>query len=230
MKVSVVVPNHGRDITGLRESIPEGVEFIEVDLGLERSVQRNMGIRQSIGEGLLILDSDQRISPGLINECVDLCSRGYTCVYIPEIIVADGFFAKVRQFERGFYTGTAVDVPRFVLRKFCPMFNEDLHGPEDADWGNRIKGVRAISDNPLYHYDQISLIEYLKKKAYYAKSMNKFRERNRHDLVLKFKYRCWTVFTEKGKWKRLLRHPILTVCMYAVIFMRGIIYVRATKS
>ena len=34
--------------------------------------------------------------------------------------------------------------------------------------------------------------------------------------------------TEKGKWKRLLRHPILTLGIMFIILVRGIIY--ATKK
>lgn len=228
MKVSVIVPNHNRDISTLKASLPKYVEFIHVNIGLERSEQRNIGIRASKGEGLLILDSDQSISQGLIDECIQLVSQPHvTCVYIPEIIIAKSFFGKVRKFEREFYTGTAVDVPRFVLKEYCPEFNEDLHGPEDADWGNRIRGKRAISKNPLYHHDDIGIIDYFKKKAYYAKSMKKFRDRNPIDPVLKLKYRCWTVFTENGKWKKLLRHPILSFCIFLMIIARGVIYVKA---
>ena len=227
MKVSVIVPNHGRDISTLKDSLPKDVELIHIDRGLERSAQRNIGIKLSTGEGLLILDSDQSVSPGLIDECVRLVNNNplVNSLYIPEIIVAKSFFGKVRKFEREFYTGTAVDVPRFVLKDACPMFNEDLHGPEDADWGNRIPGMRAITENPLYHHDDIGIIDYFKKKAYYAKSMSKFKARNPIDPVLKFKYRCWTVFTENGKWKKLIRHPILSFCILLMVIVRGIIYV-----
>ena len=225
--ISVIVPNHGRDITKLYESLPtyENIELVHINRGLERSAQRNMGIKEANGEFFLFLDSDQSVSPDLINECVDLMKAGYSCVYIPEMIIADGFFADIRKFEREFYTGTRVDVPRFVRRSCCPFFDLELHGPEDSDWSNRIKGERAISKNVLYHHDNIGFFEYLKKKAYYAKSMSKFKKRNPSDPVLTFKYRCWTVFTEKGKWVKLLKHPLLSLCMFFIIFLRGIIYV-----
>jgi glycosyltransferase involved in cell wall biosynthesis len=224
MKVSVIVPNHGRDITKLKESLPPDVELIHIDRGMERSVQRNIGIDESTGEGLLFLDSDQSISPGLISECINLTSYGYSCVFIPEIIVAESFFGKVRKFEREFYTGTAIDVPRFVLRKACPYFDVALSGPEDSDWGNRIPGIKVVSCNPLYHNDDIGIIDYFKKKAYYTKSMRLYASKWPNDKCLDWKYRCFGVFLEKGKWRKLVRHPLLSFCILLIVLVRGVIY------
>lgn len=234
MKISIVVANHGRDLSGLHKSIensrvkPDGL-FI-IDRGLERSTQRNMGISEAIakfgldGHAIIWLDSDQTISETLIGECKNLLKYGYSCLYIPEIIVADSYFGKVRAFERGFYTGTAVDVPRCVRAEVCPLFDEEQHGTEDADWGNQIRGHRGITVSPLYHHDDIKFLDYFKKKAYYAKSLRRFKERNPDDPVLNPWYRCIKIFTEKGKWVRLIRCPIKTICVFFIILVRGIIY------
>jgi hypothetical protein len=147
-------------------------------------------------------------------------------VYVPEIIVAKSFFGKIRKFEREFYTGTFIDVPRVVARNCCPRFNEELHGPEDADFGNKIKGVRAISKNVLYHHDDISFIDYCRKKIYYTKSMKKYAELNPTDPCLDLKYRGFDVFVERGKWKKLIAHPILTLGVIFLLAVRGIIYAR----
>lgn len=226
LKTSVVVANHNRDLSILKASLPEDVEFIEVNLGLERSLQRNIGIFKAKNECIIWLDSDQSISPGLVKECENLLLMGCSCVYIPEVIIAKSFFGKIRAFEREFYTGTAVDVPRAVLKKYCPKFNEELNGPEDSDWGNRIRGLRAISNNVLYHHDDIGIWEYLCKKNYYAKSLRKYKKLNPTDKILSFKYRCFTIFVENGKWKKLFRHPILSLGIVFIIFFRGIIYLK----
>lgn len=226
MRTSVIVANHGRDLSVLKASLPPSVEFIEVNLGLERSCQRNIGIKQAVGNVIMWLDSDQSLSPGLVEECQLLLSIGYTCVYIPEIIVAKSFFGKIRAFERTFYDGTAVDVPRAVLRAYCPLFNEELTGPEDADWGNRIRGMRAVSKCPLYHHDDIGFFEYFRKKNYYAKSMRRYKELNPDDKVLDWKYRCFGIFVENCKWKKILRHPILSVGVFLIIAIRAAIYIK----
>jgi len=67
------------------------------------------------------------------------------------------------------------------------------------------------------------LIPYLKKKSYYSLGfdgyINKWGKSD-PDIRCQFGivYRFWTVFTEKGKWKRLLIRPDLAVGMY---FLRG---------
>ena len=224
MKTSVIVANHGRDTTVLRNSLPNGVEYIEINKGLERSVQRNMAIKQAKGDIILWLDSDQSLSEGVVKECEELIKTGYTSVYIPEVIIATSFFGRIRAFEREFLTGTAVDVPKAVLKRCCPFFSEELHGPEDADFGNKIRGLRTVSKNVVYHHDDIPFIEYCKKKAYYSKSMKRYAELNPDDQTLNIWYRCVTVYTEKGKWKKLLRHPILTAGLIFLLGVRGIIY------
>ncbi len=227
LKTSIVVANHGRNLSVLKTSLPGNVEFIEVNVGLERSVQRNIGIKAAKGDIILWLDSDQSLSLGLVEEIEAILRHGfYKSVYIPEIILAKSFFGKIRAFERTFYDATAVDVPRAVLKSVCPLFNEELNGPEDADWGNRIPGMRAITRRPLYHHDDIGFLEYFRKKNYYAKSMKKYAELNPTDRVLDFKYRCFTIFVENGKWKKLVRHPILAIGILFIIFLRGIIYLR----
>jgi hypothetical protein len=226
--VSVIVANHGRDLKPLIDSLMASnrgkIDLGIVDWGLERSVQRNAALKEAFGEIVLWLDSDQTVSPELIDECVELINMGYTSVYIPEIIVAKSFFGKVRAFERTFYTGTAIDVPRAILRKSFPKFDEEMNGPEDADMGNRIKGLRATARNPLYHHDDIGFFDYCRKKAYYTKSMTRYAEKNPNDPCLELKYRCWTVFTEKGKWKKIFEHPILSIGVMFLLIVRGYIY------
>lgn len=224
MKTSVICANHGRNTSILKNSLPKDVEYIEINKGLERSVQRNMAIKQATGDIIIWLDSDQSLSVGVVKECEELIKMGHIAVYIPEVIIARSFFGRIRAFERTFYTGTAVDVPKAVLRRYCPLFEERLSGPEDADWGNRIRGLKAVSKRVLFHHDDIGFFDYCRKKAYYTKSMKKYAELWPNDPCLDLKYRCWTVFTEKGKWKELIKHPILTICVFLLLAIRGLIY------
>ena len=230
VKVSVVVPNHGRDISAIKEvcEFMDDVELIEIDVGLERSAQRNMGINQAKGEFVFVLDSDQVPTAKLIDECVEIMESNPGCngIFIPETIRGDDWFTRLRNFERQFYTGTCIDVVRFVRKSICPQFDESMSGPEDADWDLRIPEVKLTSTNPLYHDDQIPLGKYLEKKAYYTKSMRRFSELHPDARVLKAWYRVFGVFMEHGKWKQLVKHPVMALKLYCLIFLRAMIYLR----
>lgn len=229
--VSVIIPTIPNDpfikdcVASINSSSYHTIQLVVVDEGKERSEQRNIGLLRSKGQFLLVLDADQRVSEGLIEECVDLMRVGYSGLYIPEIITTKGFFAKIRNFERSFLNGTAVDCVRFVRAYKCPRFDTDLNGPEDSDWDRKVNGIRAITKSCLYHQDNIGFFSYFRKKAYYAKSMAKFAEKNPNDRCLNLRYRCWTVYTENGKWKKLLANPILSLGILFILIIRGIIYV-----
>ena len=229
--VSVIIPNHGMDLTSLiwsvRHSSYRSIELIIVDENKERSIQRNIGIEKAKGEYLLFLDSDHIVSYGLIEECVGLINT-VNAIYIPEIIATDGLFAMVRHWERSFYNGTPVDAVRFV-KKDCPLFDETMSGPEDYDFDRRIKGRKVICQNPLYHYDNVSMVKFFKKKAYYTKSMKRFAEKYPNDKILDWKWRCFGVFFEKGKWKGFLSNPFMALAVMVSIGIRGVIYLQGRK-
>jgi len=74
-----------------------------------------------------------------------------------------------------------------------------------------------------------SLIPYLKKKFYYSLGFDGYINKwgkNDPDIRRQFgiAYRFWIVFTEQGKWKRLLARPDLAIGMYFLRFIVGIIF------
>jgi len=210
--------------------------------GPERSAQRNFGISRSRGKYFLYLDADMILREDVIGECVRRCEENnYVGLYIPEKIVGEGFWIKVRNFERSFYTGTCIDAMRFVLKKTAVEiggFDENLNGPEDWDFDRRLrqKGRVAIVSSALYHQEgKFNFSNYLNKKAYYTRSFDSYRKKwGRNDTVIKkqlgFFYRFIGVFCEGGKWKRLVSHPVLTAAMYFLRFRVGLAYLKSANQ
>ena len=236
-KVSIVIPIIRNDphikecLEAINGSLYKNFETIVVDVELERSAQRNIGITKATGKYLLILDSDMMITPGVILNCVTQMEGNKQLVgmYIPERITTKGWFGRLRDWERQFYNSTLVDVVRFVKNP-CPLFDETLHGVEDSDWERQIKGKKATCAFHVNHHDKCGVIKFLKKKAYYAKCLGKYRQKNPNDKLLTFRYRCIQVFVENGKWKRLLRRPHYALGVALLLLARGIIYHANTIS
>ncbi|MCZ2845987.1 MAG: glycosyltransferase family 2 protein, partial [Candidatus Bathyarchaeota archaeon] len=180
--------------------------------------------------------ADMTLSENVIKECVNKCEKeGYTALYISEKIIGRGSWIKVRDFERSFYNTTCIDVVRFINRdKFLEIggFDETLIGPEDWDFDRKIREVGKVNiiSAPLYHNEgRFNLKPYLKKKSYYSKSIDKYIQKwGKDDPIVRKQlgvwYRLFWVFIEKGKWKKLLRYPLLAVSMYWLRFMVGIGY------
>lgn len=230
----IVVDNNSSDKT---KEIALGYTDKVYNCGPERSAQRNYGVKQARGRYILYLDSDMALSPDVIKECVDKCeSGGYIALYIPERIIGDGFWIKVRDFERGFYNATCIDAVRFVKKdKFLEIggFDETLTGPEDWDFDRRIKAKGAIDiiNSPIYHNEgNFALKEYLDKKFYYSQYFDQYVNKwGRNDPIVKkqlgSRYRYFGVFVEKKKVFRIILHPFLTAKMYFLKFLVGLTYV-----
>ena len=202
--------------------------------GPERSAQKNFGIRESKGEYFLHFDADMVLSENVVKECVEKVSsdENIIALFIPEIVMGKDFFSKVRRFERSFYDGTVIDAVRFIRKdKFFEVggFDEKLYACEDWDLEKRLKklGKFDIVKSPLYHNEKgFSLKKYLAKKGYYSKNLDVYIEKwGKDDPDVKkqfgFYYRFLGVFVENGKWKKFLRHPILTAGMHFLRFLVG---------
>lgn len=230
---AIVVDNNSTDRTA---EIARGFTDKVYSYGPERSSQRNFGVRESKGEYILYLDADMILSENIVRECVTKCENGdLIALYIPERIIGNGFWIRVRDFERSFYNATCIDCVRFVRRdKFLEIggFDENLTGPEDWDFDRRIRqvGNSGIINSPIYHNEgRFNLQKYLHKKCYYTKSFDRYIQKwGKDDPIVKkqlgFWYRYFGVFVENKKWKRLLKSPFLGLAVYFLKITLGIRY------
>jgi len=229
----IVVDNNSTDKT---KEIALKYTNLVFNKGPERSAQRNYGIKQAKGKYVLYLDADMILSEDVIFECVNKCEKeNLIALYIPERIIGKGFWIKVRDFERSFYTGTCIDAVRFVRRdKFLEIdgFDESLTGPEDWDFNRRIneKGKTGVINAFIEHNEgKFNIRKYLNKKVYYAATFDKYINKwgNKDPIVKKqlgLWYRYFGVYFENGKWKQLLVHPLLGILMYFLRFCVGIAF------
>ena len=230
----IVVDNNSSDKT---KKIAREYTDKVFNKGPERSAQRNFGIRKSAGKYVIYLDADMILSKNVIKECVKKLEENdnILALYIPEIILGNSFWNKVRRFERSFYNATVIDCVRFVRKNAFERvggFDENMSGPEDWDFDKKIRklGKVDIIKTPIFHNEiDFNLKKYLRKKSYYAESFNAYIKKwGENDPDIKRQlgsfYRFFVIFFEGGKWKKLIRHPIFTVGMYFLRILVGLNY------
>ena len=237
----IVVDNNSTDKTRkIIEKFKGGNALLDLKIfnqGPERSVQKNFGVRQSRGEYFIHLDADMTLGREVIAECANKIAKNSRIValYIPEIVLGNRFFSRVRRFERSFCNGTVIDGLRFIKKnEFIKAggFDENLYACEDWDLDKRLKklGETDITKAVLYHNErQFNVRRYLKKKSYYSGNFSAYVKKwGKDDPDIKrqfgFYYRFLGIFIEKGKWKKLLAHPVLAFGMYWLRFLVGAIY------
>lgn len=220
----IVVDNFSDDGT---KAVAEKLGARVYDKGPERCAQRNLGWREASADWVLILDADMIVPGKLTEEILARTQSGQAdAFWIPEVRTGGGLRTRARNFERSFYDGTPVD----ALRLFRKSVLEDaggydeslIAGGEDWDLDNRVLALKVkceVLKTALIHNEKsLTVRRLLAKKAYYSKTIGRYRAKwPGHPAVNKqfsVYYRFVGVFVENGKWKKLVRHPILAAVMY----------------
>jgi glycosyltransferase involved in cell wall biosynthesis len=164
-----------------------GAKVIIGDLDL--SASRNRGIREARGRYLLSIDSDMELTLRIIEECLEVvnCDENIGGVIIPEKSVGNSFWVKVRDFERSFYEGTEIESARFFRKDLVEKvdaFDEDIVFFEDSTLPQKIEklgyNVKARINGEIQHHEtNFSLWTWLKKKYYYGKTAQKYKEKHK---------------------------------------------------
>lgn len=204
-----------------------------------RGAQLNFGVEKSEGEIIFFPDADMTFDEELLEEAVGLIREGrFDALYVPEVVVGRGVFGKIRNFERSFYNSTCVDAVRIVRRDlFLEVggFDEKniMFGPDDWDFTKRIREITnqiGITKNKIYHHEeQMAVRSYIYKKRNYINTFDGYINKwGKDDPDIKKQlgpyYRFIGVFVENGKWRKLIKHPILTLGMYFLRFLVGLEY------
>jgi len=217
------------------------------DRGPERSAQRNLGWREAKSDWVVILDADMILPRETIEEMLEKASRvadvgAPKAYWVPEVRSGSGIRTKARNFERSFYDGTCIDALRLFSRRVLEKtggYDEGLiAGPEDWELDIRVLATGAkcevLKHHLIHNEKSLSFRRLMAKKAYYAKSMAAYRAKwPGHPALRKqfgLYYRYLGVFVENGKWRRLLRHPVLAAVMYFERVAVGFVYLAGRRG
>ena len=167
------------------------------------------------------------LEPTVIEECVRICESNNKVagVIIPERSIGSSFWVKVRDFERGFYKNSVIESARFFRRKGVLLvggFDENYVFYEESTLHQKIENsglnlnVRS-SSFILHHEEDFNLKKWLSKKKYYVGSAREYSLKylKYGRLQSSITYRLG-LFVSNDKWKRLLRHPVLTMGLFVL--------------
>jgi glycosyltransferase involved in cell wall biosynthesis len=203
-----------------------------------RGAQINLGVSATNGDYIFIPDADMTIEQGFFEEAIGLLEH-YDALYSPEEIIGNSHFVSIRNFERSFYLGTCLDVPRIFSKKIFDAvggFDEEniRFGFDDWDFCKKIKTNRCNihqMKSKIYHDERrMNVISYLSKKKSYIQDYKPYVQKwGKDDMDIKrqfgLKYRFFTVFLEDKKWRKVINNPVKSLGMYGLRFFVGLFYV-----
>jgi glycosyltransferase involved in cell wall biosynthesis len=220
----IVVDRYSRDGTPHIAS-RFGARLIQADT--ERAEAKNIGLKAAKGQYVLFLDSDMELTPTVIQECVELVERNSAigAVIIPEITVGNSLVAKIRRYERLHYENTYIESPRFYRKDLAIQaggFDPEVVFYEEATLAYKIEkmGYRKVRSKSyiLHHEEDLSLMELIRKRYYYAHTLRIYATRYREyaDVQLNPSYRL-RLFFKRSFWK----YPHIAL---AVIIVKSLEY------
>jgi len=206
----VVVDNNSVDTTkDLAKKFTNDI----VNIGPERSPQKNYGAKRYEGKYILFLDSDAELEPEVVAQCVELGEKLIDMVIIPESHKGRGIWAKAKIMEREFYIGDDnVECPWFFNKQSfldAGGYDEDMVAGEDWDIFNRMRllGYKYSRCESYINHNlgELRFFDYINKKRYYGKNINKFITTNRGDIAKKLPFFRWSLIKNVAL---RINHPV----------------------
>jgi len=219
----IVVDNHSTDKT--LEIAKKYANKIYTK-GPERSAQRNFGAKKAKGKYLLIHDSDIYFHKDSVKECVELAEkRNCKAIILPEKSIGEGYWTKVKAFERSFYVGNdLIEAARFFDRKTyleIGGYDEELTACEDWDLTIRFRQnkhpILRTKLFLLHDEGKLNLFGSSKKKSYYSIWIQKYKLK--HPVISKKQFNFFKRFSFFKLIFNGLIHPILSVSMIVMKFL-----------
>lgn len=210
--------------------------------------QRNLGAFAARGDYIYILDHDMELPKNFLKRFaveIERTKKKIDAWYIPEIVIASGsFISRVRTLEKRFYDNTVISAVRLIKTSwFKKTKGYDLNlsgGPADWDMDIqlRLSGAKfGTLKECIYHHEEgLTFWKHITKKSIYIEGSDRYKDKwekknaTIYENVVKKQfsplYRYFFVFTEKGKWiKLLLPNLYLFIILYFSKIIVGLIYI-----
>jgi GT2 family glycosyltransferase len=243
-----VVDNESTD--GTQEYLKEkGIEFISKRTSV--AAAQNIGIQKLLAgeyDYLLLVNNDLILHREAIDNlvrCLETSGAdaamstetgGMPPWLIDTVPVVEEKWEEVIDIPAGSYSCTlfrrsAVERVGTFDERFWPRYIED----NDYTLRLRASGGRFVKASGALYYHVLGGVfvanagEKKDKDHHWVKNIGYYVEKwGRDDPLVKkqlgFRYRYFGVYLETGKWKKLIRHPILTLQMYFLKVTMGFIY------
>lgn len=208
---TIVVDSYSRDRT--REiAIKYGAKVVTKDCRM--TAARNYGASFAKGEYLYHMDSDMKLSPRVVEECVKACQMGADAVVVPQIFDGVGFFGKCRALE--FYCiidDEMLKIVRFVRKSVFEKINGydgNLEAGEDWDFTQRIAAsyrLARISSYVVHGWGRYDIANKIIKCINYGKTVKLYV--TKHPQYAKYQ---WGILRfMRLDYRKLRRDPMHTV-------------------
>jgi glycosyltransferase involved in cell wall biosynthesis len=192
--------------------------------------QRNFGVSKANGTYIYWFDSDMRMRPDTIAQCVQTIeSTTADAVIVPEESYGEGFWAQCRRLEKDCYNRnprSLTDAARFLRKSVWDALgglDPTLGGNDDYDLQLRLNDggyTTAKLESSIRHYEgHLNLKRHLRKKFVYGKSAVHYfaKHRKRKGLLVKQYALIRTDFVSQGA--VLAKHPVVAAGMLTMKFM-----------
>jgi glycosyltransferase involved in cell wall biosynthesis len=152
--------------------------------------QRNYGVTMAQGKYVYYVDSDMRLLPGLIEECVRrIETEKAAAVIVPEFSYGEGFWSQCRVLEKKcYFHDPLVDAARFIRRDVWQALgglDASLGGGDDWDFQRRLNQAEHKTiqvTNHVWHYEGcLRLIKQMRKKYVYGKTVDRYFKKYAND-------------------------------------------------
>lgn len=210
----IIVDNNSRDNT---KEIASKYTDLVFDKQPERSAQRNFGFNKSTGKFVIFIDSDMLLTKDVIAQCVRKSLEGNADgMYIPEVSIGKGFWAKCKAFEKECYIGdNLIEAARFFKREtFFEVggFDEKLIAAEDWDLSLRILNsdykLDRIEAFIIHNEGKLHFLDIIKKKYYYGKNIHLYIQK--HPAFAKKQLKIFRAPLIRN-WKKISKNPLIFI-------------------